>query len=64
MYIYIIIYVYTNIITAGKEDETLWETEEQALKFLLEDGKLNLTLTLTPIPLNPYPLNPYPPYLT
>ena len=28
----------------GKEDKTLWETEEQALRFLLEDGKLNLCL--------------------
>jgi hypothetical protein len=31
-------------LIAGKEDETLWETEEQALRFLLEDGKLNLCL--------------------
>lgn len=31
---------------AGSKDEnkTLWETEEQALRFLLEDGKLNLCL--------------------
>lgn len=27
-----------------KKDATLWETEEQALRFLLEDGKLNLCL--------------------
>ena len=31
-------------LAAGKEDKTLWETEEQALRFLLEDGKLNLCL--------------------
>lgn len=32
-------------LSAGKEEAaTLWETEEQALRFLLEDGKLNLCL--------------------
>ena len=32
-------------LSAGKSDAaTLWETEEQALRFLLEDGKLNLCL--------------------
>ncbi len=32
-------------LSQGKgEDKTLWETEEQALRFLLEDGKLNLCL--------------------
>lgn len=31
-------------LACGKEDKTLWETEEQALRFLLEDGKLNLCL--------------------
>lgn len=31
-------------LAAGKEDKTLWETEEQALRFILEDGKLNLCL--------------------
>jgi hypothetical protein len=32
-------------LSAGKDDAaTLWETEEQALRFLLEDGKLNLCL--------------------
>lgn len=29
---------------ADGKDKTLWETEEQALRFLLEDGKLNLCL--------------------
>ena len=31
-------------LAEGKEDKTLWETEEQALRYLLEDGKLNLCL--------------------
>jgi hypothetical protein len=31
-------------LAGAKEDKTLWETEEQALRFLLEDGKLNLCL--------------------
>lgn len=32
-------------LSAGKNDSaTLWETEEQALRYLLEDGKLNLCL--------------------
>lgn len=31
-------------LSASKDDATLWETEEQALRFLLEDGKLNLCL--------------------
>lgn len=31
-------------LSAGKGDKTLWETEDQALRFLLEDGKLNLCL--------------------
>ncbi len=31
---------------AKKGDATLWETEEQALRFLLEDGKLNLCLRI------------------
>ena len=31
-------------LAAGKEDKTIWETEEQALRFLMEDGKLNLCL--------------------
>ena len=31
-------------LAEGKEDKTLWETEEQALRFLMEDGKLNLCL--------------------
>ena len=31
-------------LPAPKEDATLWETEEQALRYLLEDGKLNLCL--------------------
>lgn len=31
-------------LSAGKEDATLWETEELALRYLLEDGKLNLCL--------------------
>ena len=31
-------------LPSAKKDGTLWETEEQALRFLLEDGKLNLCL--------------------
>lgn len=31
-------------VAASKADATLWETEEQALRYLLEDGKLNLCL--------------------
>jgi hypothetical protein len=31
-------------LPSAKKDATLWETEEQALRFLLEDGKLNLCL--------------------
>lgn len=31
-------------LPSAKSDATLWETEEQALRFLLEDGKLNLCL--------------------
>jgi len=31
-------------VAAAKDDATLWETEEQALRYLLEDGKLNLCL--------------------
>ena len=31
-------------LAEGKEDKTLWETEEQALRYLMEDGKLNLCL--------------------
>ena len=31
-------------LPSAKSDGTLWETEEQALRFLLEDGKLNLCL--------------------
>lgn len=31
-------------VAASKSDATLWETEEQALRYLLEDGKLNLCL--------------------
>lgn len=31
-------------LPSAKTDATLWETEEQALRFLLEDGKLNLCL--------------------
>lgn len=31
-------------LAGPKNDGTLWETEEQALRFLLEDGKLNLCL--------------------
>ena len=32
-------------LSSGKgESSTLWETEEQALRFMLEDGKLNLCL--------------------
>lgn len=29
-------------LPSSKQDATLWETEEQALRFLLEDGKMNL----------------------
>ena len=31
-------------LPSAKKDATLWETEEQAMRFLLEDGKLNLCL--------------------
>lgn len=31
-------------LSASKSDGTLWETEEQALRFLIEDGKLNVLL--------------------
>lgn len=31
-------------VAVSKADATLWETEEQALRYLLEDGKLNLCL--------------------
>ena len=31
-------------LAGAKDDKTLWETEEQALRFLLEDGKLNLCM--------------------
>jgi hypothetical protein len=31
-------------LPSGKDDATLWETEEQALRYLIEDGKLNLCL--------------------
>lgn len=31
-------------LAASKDDATLWETEELALRYLLEDGKLNLSL--------------------
>jgi hypothetical protein len=31
-------------LSSSKNDCTLWESEEQALRFLLEDGKLNLCL--------------------
>eukprot|EP01036_Dinobryon_divergens_P033940 gene33940-43848_t len=31
-------------LPAPKNDATLWETEELALRYLLEDGKLNLCL--------------------
>ena len=33
-------------LPAAKDHATLWETEEQALRFILEDGKLNLCLRL------------------
>jgi len=34
-------------LSAGKSDSaTLWETEEQALRYVLEDGKLNLCLRI------------------
>lgn len=33
-------------LPSSKENATLWETEEQALRFVLEDGKLNLCLRL------------------
>ncbi len=31
-------------LAPAKQDSTLWETEEQAIRFLIEDGKLNLCL--------------------
>ena len=31
-------------LSSSKDDGTLWETEEQALRFMLEDGKLNVCL--------------------
>jgi hypothetical protein len=31
-------------LPSAKKDGTLWETEEQALRFLLEEGKLNMSL--------------------
>lgn len=31
-------------LSSEKNDKTLWETEEQSLRFLLEDGKLNISL--------------------
>jgi hypothetical protein len=33
-------------LPSTKDNATLWETEEQALRFVLEDGKLNLCLRL------------------
>jgi len=33
-------------LPSAKKDATLWETEEQALRFLMEDGKLNLCLRI------------------
>lgn len=33
-------------LPSTKKDATLWETEEQALRFLMEDGKLNLCLRI------------------
>jgi hypothetical protein len=33
-------------LPSAKDNATLWETEEQALRFVLEDGKLNLCLRL------------------
>lgn len=33
-------------LPSAKKDATLWETEEQALRFLLEDGKLNLCVRI------------------
>ena len=33
-----------SLSAASKSDGTLWETEEQALRYLVEDGKLNLCL--------------------
>lgn len=33
-------------LPSSKQDATLWETEEQALRFLLEDGKLNLCVRI------------------
>ncbi len=33
-------------LPSAKENATLWETEEQALRFVLEDGKLNLCLRI------------------
>jgi hypothetical protein len=34
----------SKLSSAKNEDSTLWETEEQALRFMLEDGKMNLCL--------------------
>lgn len=31
-------------LPSTKQDATLWETEEQAIRFLMEDGKLNMCL--------------------
>jgi hypothetical protein len=31
-------------LPSAKDEATLWETEEQALRYLIEDGKLNLCL--------------------
>ena len=33
-------------IAPSKENSTLWESEEQAIRYLIEDGKLNLCLRL------------------
>ena len=33
-----------SLLSSSKDDGTLWETEEQALRFILEDGKLNVCL--------------------
>ena len=33
-------------IAPAKENSTLWETEEQAIRYLIEDGKLNLCLRI------------------
>lgn len=38
--------VESQLPASKKGDATLWETEEQALRFLLEDGKLNLCLRI------------------